>query len=94
MPIARQKLKHFPIMDQDVLHNRVHTFGHGRLTVIELETKDGLIGIGQCRMSDEDMKNPNFRPDMDHAMRTARWRAAESIRLQKKGKPLHDPLMR
>ena len=94
MPIPRQKLKRMPIIDQEIISNRVETFGRGRVTIVELETKDGFMGVGQCRMSDEDMRNPNFRPDKIHAFNTAKWRAADSIVKQRAGKPVHDPLAR
>ena len=94
MPIARSQLKQPPIDETDVIKNRVMTFGNGRLTVVEVKTADDYVGVGQCRMSDQDLANPRFVPDKNHAKRTARWRALESVRRQRKGKEIHDPLMR
>ena len=94
MPLSHKQLRQSPINEQGILKNRVMTFGDGRLTVVELRTADNLVGVGQCRMSDQDLQNPSFRPDKDHARKVARWRAAESIRRQRKGKEIHHLLMR
>ena len=94
MPITRSQLKQPPIDESDVVKNRVMTFGNGRLTVIEVKTKDDYVGVGQCRMSDQDLANPHFVPDKQYARQKARWRALDSIRRQRSGKEIHDPLMR
>ena len=94
MPLSHSQLRQSPINEKGILKNRVMTFGDGRLTVVELRTEDDLVGVGQCRMSDQDLRNPNFRPDKEYAKRKARWRAMESIRLQRVDKEIHHLLMR
>jgi len=94
MPLSHSQLKQSPINEQGILKNRVMTFGDGRLTVVELRTTDDFVGVGQCRMSDQDLRNPSFKPDKNHAKKVARWRAMDSINRQRKGKGIHHLLMR
>ena len=63
MTLSHKQLGQSPIDLGGILKNRVMTFGDGRLTVVELRTKDDLVGIGQCRRSDQDLRNPSFKPD-------------------------------
>ena len=94
MPLTHSQLNRLPIRDVEITHNKVRTFGHGKLTVVEIETHDAFMGVGMCRMSDQDIMNDKFRTDPDYAAKVAKWRAAESVRRQRKGKGIHHLLMR
>ena len=91
---GHSQLKTLPIPEGDIDSNTLHFFGEGRLTLVELRSKDGLTGVGVCRMSDQDIANSKFKVDYEFAESMARQRAAESIRRQRRGKGIHHLLMR